>query len=184
MKAPILYRNSTGLLIVDVQERLYPYLERPCEILHSMQQTIKGFQILGLPIIVSEQYPQGLGSTIPAIKQLLPEDQIYLTKTTFSCLGDEQIKKYLLNLKITQWVIIGIEAHVCVLQTAKALSNEGKDVVVLNDAISSRSIYDLSTSIGEMRDAKIRVSSVETILFELVADSKAAEFKQISALVK
>lgn len=184
MTAPVLHRHSTGLLIIDVQERLYPYLERPCEVLHAMQQTIKGFQILGLPIIVSEQYPQGLGSTIPAIKQLLPKDQIYLTKTSFSCLGDAQTKKHLLDLKISQWVLIGIEAHVCVLQTAKALHNEGKAVVVLNDAISSRSIYDLSTSIGEMRDARIRVSSVETILFELVADSKAAEFKQISTLVK
>lgn len=184
MKAPILDKKSTGLLLIDVQERLYPHLERPCELLSSIQQVIKGFQILKLPIFVSEQYPQGLGTTLPAIKQLLPADQQFLTKTSFSCLGDEQIKKQLLDTNIFHWVLVGIEAHVCVLQTAKALLNEGKNVVVLNNAISSRSIYDLSTAIGELRDAKIRVSTVETVLFELLADSTAAEFKQISALVK
>lgn len=83
-----------------------------------------------------------------------------------------------------QWVLIGIEAHVCVLQTAKDLIAEGKQVVVLNDAIGSRSIYDFSTAIAEMRDCGVRITSTETILFELLRNSQAAEFKAMSQLIK
>jgi nicotinamidase-related amidase len=99
-------------------------------------------------------------------------------------LNDPELNKYLLALPVQQWVLIGIEAHVCVLQTAKDLLRENKQVVVLNDAISSRSIYDFATAIAEMRDCGVRISSAETILFELLKDSKAEEFKQISHLVK
>lgn len=83
-----------------------------------------------------------------------------------------------------EWIVVGIEAHVCILQTARDLQVAGNRVVVLNDAISSRSIYDYSTAIAEMRDEGIRISSVETLLFELMQDSKCPEFKQVSQLIK
>jgi nicotinamidase-related amidase len=179
-----LKKDQTGLLIVDVQEKLIPLVERSPELLAAIQKTIKGFQILGIPISVSEQYPQGLGTTVAGIKSLLGEKQKYFTKTTFSCLEDNAIKNSLLALPINQWVLIGIEAHVCIFQTAKDLVNSGKQVVVLNDAISSRSIYDFSTAIAELRDFGVRISSVETVLFELLNSSEAPEFKKISQLLK
>lgn len=179
-----LSRQKTGLLIIDVQERLFSHIERPCEILEVMQKVLKGFQILNLPIVVSEQYPQGLGSTILALKNLLRSQDRLFAKTTFSCLADATLQTEILKMPIEQWVLMGIEAHVCVLQTAKDLLKQGKQVAVLNDAISSRSIYDFSTAIAEMRDIGVRVTSAETILFELVHDSKTAEFKDISTLVK
>lgn len=179
-----LQRNNTALLVIDVQEKLIKYEDRSVEVLQAIQKAIKGFQILRLPIVVTEQYPQGLGSTVAGLKCLLGDQQRYLSKTTFSCLGDPSLKKEIEAMGVKQWVIVGIEAHVCVLQTAKDLIREGMDVVVLNDAITSRSIYDFSTAIAEMRDDGIRISSTETVLFELLGDSEAAEFKKISQLVK
>ncbi len=179
-----LSRFSTALLIVDVQEKLFPLVERYVEVRGEMEKVIRGFQILQIPIYVSEQYPRGLGETIPDIKNLLGPAQFYLSKTTFSCMGDKTIEDILLSTGISQWVLIGIEAHVCILQTAKGLLEAGKEVVVLNDAISSRSIYDYSTAIAEMRDMGIRITSSETALFELMHDAKAPEFKAISELIK
>nr|MBA3817010.1 isochorismatase family protein [Parachlamydiaceae bacterium] len=173
-----------ALLLIDVQEKLFPYVENSCIVMQSMQKTIRGFQILGLPIYVTEQYPKGLGNTVGVLKGILGDSQKYLIKTTFSCLDDADIKKELLNLPIDQWVIIGIEAHVCILQTVKDLLLSDKKVVVLNDAISSRSIYDFSTAIAELRDCGARISSSETVLFELLRTSKASEFKEISQLIK
>lgn len=180
----ILSRQKCGLMIIDVQDKVFRTVENPCEVMYNMQKAIKGALLLGLPIVVTEQYPQGLGSTIGAIKALLGEKQVYLPKTTFSCLGDAAIKDQILAMPIDQWILVGIEAHVCILQTAMELIEAKKQVVVLNDCISSRSIYDFSTAIAEMRDIGVRVSSTETVLFELIKDSKAAEFKQLSQLIK
>lgn len=179
-----LNRKNTGLLVIDVQEKLFPYVENSCIVMQTLQKAIRGFQILKLPIYVTEQYPKGLGGTMATLKGVFGEKQHYLEKTTFSCMDNEEVKKSLLGAPISQWVVSGIEAHVCVLQTVKDLLESGKQVTVLNDAISSRSIYDFSTAIAEMRDYGARISSTETVLFELLRDSKAAEFKEISQLIK
>lgn len=184
MKNFFLDRKHTGLIVVDVQEKLFSKVERGAEVLEVMLQLIKSFQILQLPIVVTEQYPQGLGPTLPILKQSFCKEQKYLAKTSFSCVADPKIKDHLFSLPIQTWVVIGIEAHVCILQTVKDLLADGKDVVVINDAITSRSIFDFSTAIGEMRDMGVRVSSAETVLFELLRDSKVPEFKAVSQLIK
>lgn len=179
-----LSRENTSLLIIDVQEKLIKLVDHSAEILCNIQKIIKGFQILRIPIVVSEQYPQGLGSTVPALQTYLGEGISYVEKTSFSCLGSADLKKRFLSQPAKNWVLCGIEAHVCVLQTAKDLLGEGKGVVVLNDAISSRSIFNYSTAIAELRDMGARITSTETILFELVEDAKNPEFKAISQLIK
>lgn len=179
-----LAREKTALLVIDVQEKLFPHVENSCHIMQALQKIIRGFQILELPIFVTEQYPAGLGHTVASLKGILGPEQTYMSKTTFSCLDDPAVKEDLLKKNIEQWVIVGIEAHVCVLQTAKDLIENEKQVIVPNDAISSRSIYDYSTAIAEMRDCGVRISSTETVLFELLRNSKAAEFKEISQLIK
>ena len=184
MRSFSLSREKTGLLVVDVQERLFPYIDHSCEVMKAMQKALQGFKILQLPIVVSEQYPQGLGETIGGLKAYLEAEQKFWTKSSFSCMEEPELRQYILSLPIQQWVLMGIEAHVCVLQTVRDLLSADKQVVVLNDAVSSRSIYDFSTAIAEMRDCGARISSIETILFELLKNSKAPEFKQISQLVK
>jgi nicotinamidase-related amidase len=179
-----LSRESCGLLVIDVQENLFQYVDRSCEVMQQIQLLIKAFQIMNMPIFVTEQYPQGLGSTVNGLKACLGNSQHYLSKTTFSCLKDPQIKELLLSKPINQWILIGIEAHICVLQTAKDFLLENKQVAIANNAITSRSIYDFSTAIAEMRDIGVRVTSTETLLFELLLDSKDDNFKQIVELIK
>jgi nicotinamidase-related amidase len=176
--------KNTALLVVDVQEKLVRLVDRCADVMSNIQKVIKGFEILKIPAVVTEQYPQGLGETVPALKSYFGDKQKYFAKTAFSCLADPVIKNEILAMAVENWVIIGIEAHVCVLQSAKDLLNAGKNVVVLNDAITSRSIFDYSTAIAELRDAGARITSTETILFELLGDAKKPEFKAISQLIK
>jgi len=179
-----LAKDKTAVLVIDIQDKLFKHVDRACEVLEIMEKAIKGFQILQLPIFVTEQYPQGLGHTIVGLRTCLGQKQQYLPKTSFSCLGDAHIKQQLLSSSRQQWVLMGLEAHVCILQTAKDLLAANQQVVVLNDAITSRSIYDFSTAIAELRDMGARISSAETVLFELLGDSKSPEFKSISQLLK
>lgn len=178
-----LERKTTGLLVIDVQERLFPEVDRAPEVIRSIKKVVEGFQILQIPIVLTEQYPQGLGPTVSSLNQLL-QGTTPLIKTTFSCLGDLAIRDKLLAMPIKQWVLVGIEAHVCVLQTARDLLQAGCQVVVLNDAIASRFKDDFSVAISELKSIGARVSTSETVLFELLKDSKALEFKKISQLIK
>lgn len=179
-----LIKSQTGLLIVDVQERLFSTVDHAQEMLHSTLKLIQACQIFSLPIVVTEQYPQGLGETIWPIRNLLDSGYHPFVKTAFSCTDDPKLHQLFSQSSTTQWIVIGIEAHICVLQTAKGLIELGKTVVVPNDAISSRSIFDFSTAIAEMREEKIRISSTETLIFELLKDARAPEFKSINQLIK
>lgn len=179
-----LTRKNCALLVIDVQDKVFAHVDRGMDVFKNIQKAVQGFQTLHMPIVVTEQYPEGLGSTIMPLQMALGKEYQPKMKSTFSCMDDPALNKYLMSLPIQQWVLAGIEAHICILQTAKALIRAGKQVTVLNDAISSRSIFDFSTSIAEMRDEGVRISSVETVLFELLRDSHAPEFKAISDLVK
>lgn len=176
--------ESSALLVIDVQEKLFPHIDRPCEVMEKMQLLIRGIQLLNVPVVVTEQYPAGLGPTIKPLSDLIGEAGLYPSKTTFSALGDDKVKKVLTGMQKEQWIVVGIEAHVCVLQTVHDLLNENKEVVVINDAISSRSIYDFSSAIADMRDMGARIASTETVLFELFHDAKHPQFKAFSALLK
>jgi nicotinamidase-related amidase len=179
-----LQSSQTVLLIVDMQEKIFATVDRGSDILNTLCKLVKGFQILSLPILQSEQYPQGLGPTVPSLKNILGQSYHPWVKSTFSCLDDPDFFNCVISLPYQQWVVTGIEAHICVLQTVKGLLKAGKQVVVPNDTITSRSIYDFSTAIAEMRDAGARISCAETILFELLKDSKHPQFKSISNLIK
>jgi nicotinamidase-related amidase len=179
-----LQSEQTGLLIVDMQEKIFATVDRGSDILNTICKLVKGFQILDLPIFLSEQYPQGLGQTVKPIQAVLGDAYHPWIKSTFSCLDNLDFFNMIISHPHTQWIVVGIEAHICVLQTVKGLLKAGMQVTVLNDAITSRSIYDFSTAIAEMRDAGTRVSCTETVLFELIKDSKHPKFKSISDLIK
>lgn len=168
--------KKAALAVIDVQEKLYPLVEHACPMLEKIQTMIKGCTLVGVPTFITEQYPKGLGATIKAISDLVPKENILPSKTLFS--GAEILPDY------QHWIIVGIEAHVCVQQTVYDLVKQGKEVVVINDAISSRSIYDFATAIAEIRDYGARVTSVECALFELFHDAKHPNFKELSNLIK
>jgi nicotinamidase-related amidase len=176
--------RRAALLILDVQEKLFPHVDHPCEVMEKMTLLIQGIKLLDLPIIATEQYPQGLGPTIKPLRDLIGQEAFYPAKTSFSALGDPQVNRAVEELGRSQWIVMGIEAHVCVLQTVRDLIGQGKEVIVVNDAITSRSVYDFSSAIAEMRDMGARIATTETVLFELLGDAKHPKFKAFSALIR
>jgi nicotinamidase-related amidase len=179
-----LAQNNCGLWLVDVQEKLIPEMDRAGEVLETLAFLLKAREILGLPLIVTEQYPQGLGPTTGRLKKWIPANQMIYAKTTFSGYSNIRIREAVDSLSVRNWILVGIEAHICVLQTAKDLLLNGKKVVVLNDAITSRSIYDYSTAVGDLKDMGARITSVETVIYEILRDSSHPDFKALLSLVK
>src|ERR1700733_14257113 len=107
--------DTSALLLIDIQEKLFPLVERSDEVLRSLILLIKGMHILRLPLFVTDQYPKGLGTIVFPLKQLLGPSQIYHAKTTFSSLCDHSFHDLVSSLPIKQWILAGIETHVCVL---------------------------------------------------------------------
>lgn len=184
MEKRFLDKARTGLWVVDVQENLFPHIDHSCEILEKICFIVEAARRLNLSIFVTEQYPQGLGSTIDPIKSRLAPDQPIFSKTAFSGYYEPVIKQAVDHTGVETWILVGIEAHICVLQTAKDLLDGGKNVVVLNDAVSSRSLLDFSTAMSELKSVGVRLSCCESVVYELIRDASSTEFKQILPLVK
>lgn len=176
--------QETALLIVDVQEKLFSKIEGKNELQRVLLQAIEAFQILNIPIIISEQYPEKLGSTLEILKEKLILSTPTYDKSTFSALKDEKIKEAIYNLNKKSWVLVGIESHVCVLQSALGLLDLKREVIVLQDGIGSRDINHKMIAISEMRKNNVRISCLETLLFELLGHAKHSKFKEISALLR
>ena len=172
--------KKTGLLLIDIQENLFPFIERGQEVIHCLSKLVKTAQLLSVPIVCTEQFR--LGPTLPIIQSWgIPQA---IEKSTFSCVRSEAVEKVLKESPVEEWILCGIEAHICILQTAKDLLKMGKKVSIPNDAISSRSIFDFSTAIAELRDVGARITSSEIILFEWIKDSQHPKFKEFLSIVK
>lgn len=179
-----LQRAETAVWLVDVQENLFSCIDRKDEVLDNICFFLQAASILKLPLVVTEQYPKGLGKTVETLRQFLPKNQPILEKTAFSGYFDKEIRKMVDAIEAKNWILIGIETHICMLQTAKDLVNAGKNVIVLNDATSSRSLYDFSTGIAELKECGVRISNCETVLYEMVRDASSPEFKTLLPLIK
>lgn len=178
----ILKEKTIGL-VVDIQERLVPVMEENEQFVENCIKLIQGLQILGLPLVVTQQYTKGLGETIPEIKAVINDFQ-YIEKKDFSCLDEPVVAEKLALLGIQNVIICGIESHVCVLQTAIDLKEAGFVPVVVMDCVSSRSFDNMDLASERFRHEGIMMTSLESILFELTRSASAAEFKEISKLVK
>lgn len=179
-----LQREQTQLLVVDIQEKLLPFIDRHESVVAQSAKLLRAADVLGVPVIVSEQYPQGLGPTHAAIREATPAGAAHCTKMTFSCCADEGGRAALQRTQRRQVLLIGIETHVCVLQTALDLAAEGAVPVVLADAVGSRRDLDHRVALERMRSAGVVVSTVESVIFELVHASGTDLFKRILPIVK
>jgi len=179
-----LKRNLVGLLVIDVQERLLKAMFDEKQVLSKIVKTIEGFKLLERPVVVTEQYPKGLGGTVDAVRKAMGDDFEPIEKTTFSAWGTKEFADMVRATAVQQWVIVGLETHICTLMTAKDLVECGKQVVVVGDGTTSRKERDHLLALDEMRHSGIRVSSLETVLFELLGDAASVSFKAISQLVK
>lgn len=184
MLANFINPSKTVLLVTDVQEKIFPAMLNAASVLNSICLLIQAFQQMHLPILVTEQNPNGLGTTLPEVRELLKTHYHPWIKTTFSSLDNESFLNHLSALGAIHVVVVGFEAHICILQTAKSLQQIGKEPVVLADATTSRYAFNYQLALNEMRQEKIRVTSLETLLFELLKDSTSPYFKMISSLVK
>ncbi len=179
----LLDADCAQLLIVDVQERLLPAMADPQGVVEGCAKLMRAAPLLSVPILVSEQYPKGLGPTVAELAALVPPECVR-DKIAFSCFADEGLRQALEARKRRQVVIGGIEAHVCVLQTALMLSAGGFDVFVAADAVSSRSPDSVDLAMGRLRAAGVSVVNSEMVLFEWVERAGTDTFKQISRLVR
>lgn len=179
----ILKKESTALLVIDIQERILPVIKKNEDVVDNTVKLIKGFKTLGSPIYYTEQYPKGLGETTQQIKNELSKTDA-IQKMSFSCSGAGDLFEELKKKSITQIVVCGIESHVCVQQTVLDLLANEFQVDLAADAVSSRKKFDYKTALRRMRDNGAEVTSTEAVLFELLEVCGTDEFKAVSKLVK
>ena len=171
--------DEATLLVIDVQEKLVAMLE-DANVKTDSIKLAKAASILNIPTIITEQYPKGLGSTIQEIKDSLPNAE-YVEKTSFSAFKEDDVKKLLSQKQV---ILFGIETHICVLQTAMDLLNEGYEVFIVQNACGSRKEENKNAALRRLIHAGAQIVTTEMVLFELLESSKHPNFKEVQALIK
>jgi len=179
----MLSTDNTALIVIDVQEKLFRVMLHKEALAENLQKIIKGAQVLEIPQLITEQKPILLGTTIPEIKNLLPHSQP-INKSSFSCCGEQKFLNKLSALNCKQLLLAGIEAHICVYQTALELLEKGYEVQVLADCVSSRTEENKKLGLERIKEAGGSITSVEIVLFELMRVAEGGTFKEISKIVK
>ncbi|MEY4179551.1 MAG: hypothetical protein RLY70_3125 [Planctomycetota bacterium] len=182
-------RDDTVLLVIDMQERLVPVVRNPDRLVWNVVRLLQGANVLGVPAIATEQYPRGLGATLPSIVAGLAATSdgaagAIPDKLSFSAFGCAAIRERLVAIGRPNVLVCGIETHVCVLQTVLDLTHAGYRVFLAEDAVESRSEADRQTALRRMEAAGTTLTTVESALFEWCVEAGTPEFKQISQLVK
>jgi nicotinamidase-related amidase len=178
-----LTRTRAGLVVVDVQQRLLPAIFEKERVLQNVLRLIQGAAILKVPVFATEQYRKGLGPTAPEVAVAIP-GFAPMEKLAFSACGAAGFLTALKNRKVSETILCGIEAHVCVSQTCLDLLDDGFRVFVAADAVSSRTPENYRVGLDRMRAAGAVIVSTEMVLFELLEQAGTVEFKQILKLVK
>lgn len=180
----ILDPAKVALVVVDIQEAFRHAIGDFAVVASRASMAVRGFQILGLPVIITEQYPKGLGRTAEEILFTLPPEFEFVEKTAFSSCGASEFTDQLQTAKAKQVVLCGLETHICVSQTAHDLISAGYEVHLLTDCVASRYSHDREAGLKKMIDSGVVPSSMEMALFELMRDAKHEQFKEIQDLVK
>jgi nicotinamidase-related amidase len=178
-----LERERAALVVVDVQEAFRPAVLDFDEVVRNVATLAAGARALSVPILVTEQYPKGLGRTVPELEEQLDGVE-RIEKVCFSAAGSDEFNRALAGSGRDQVLLCGIESHVCVNQTADDLIGRGITVHVAQDAVTSRSDENRRLGVHKMERGGAVVTSVETALFELLGAAGTPEFKEIQRLVK
>ena len=177
--ARVLDRGRAALVVVDVQEAFRPAVRDFDAVTEGVAALLRGAHILGLPVVVTEQYPKGLGSTVPEVAEHLDGVEP-IAKVSFSAAAADGFD---LGGR-DQALVCGIESHVCVSQTAHDLLDRGVEVHVARDAVTSRTEENRELGLHKMEGSGAVLTSVETALFELLGAAGTDEFKQVQGLIK
>ena len=175
--------NNALVLLIDIQEKLVHATRADNEALNA-SKIFKASNILNIPTIVTEQYPNGLGSTVEIIKSYYNNDTKIFEKNSFSALNEENIALEIEKSSKKQIILFGIELHICVLQTALDLISRGYEVFIVKNACKSRSDEDFNLALDLLKQKGASIISVEILLFELLETSKHPKFKEVQALIK
>ena len=176
--------GQTALAVVDMQESFRRPIHDFAEVAARVALVAHAAQLLGVPVVVTEQYPKGLGRTASEIRAVLPEGLEPIEKTAFSSCGAGEFVARLERAGARQVLLCGIEAHVCVNQTAHDLLARGYQVHLLADCVSSRSPQNKQVGVEKMLRSGALPSSTELALFELMRDARHEQFKEIQKLIK
>ncbi|MFG0774164.1 hydrolase [Vibrio plantisponsor] len=179
----MLNKENSGLIIVDVQGKLARLVSNSDVVISNCAKLIQGAQVLGLPIIWLEQNPEKLGQTVNELRALLI-DHSPIAKFTFDAYRDPNFVEAIKTSGKTSWLICGIEAHICVYQTAVHLKNIGFEVNLVSDCVSSRDQSNKDLAIHKLAGSGVDITGLEMCLYELVEDCRAPEFKKILNLIK
>lgn len=176
----MLKASDALVIMIDMQEKLVNATNAETEVKQA-EKIIKASEILNIPVLVSEQYPKGLGQTLPELKN---DKEKYIEKTSFSLLKEDSTLDMIRLFHKKQIILFGIETHICVYQTAMDLMKKGYEVYLIKDACKSRKEYEYNAGIDLMRQNGIKISCVEIALFELLESSKHPHFKEVQQLIK
>lgn len=175
--------QDTMALIVDYQQSLMKVMLQTEQMAKHSAILIEGLKLLDIPMIITQQYTKGLGMSSPFVYEAAGTDQ-YLDKTTFGCMGDQEIARQVKALDRKNVIVCGIEAHICVLQTCIGLAEQGYRPILVVDCISSRRESDLKTAVTRAVQEGVTITTYESILFELMQKAGGDTFKKISKLIK
>lgn len=174
--------GNTLVLVVDIQERLMPVLQQPQAFTQACRTLLSGTALLGVPALVTEQYPKGLGHTVADVRLMLKDTPVF-EKTRFSAATPE-VMEAIAAAGREHIVLIGCETHICVLQTAQDLLAAGKAVYVPQECVSSRTAANIANGLAQIQAAGGRIGNVESLLFQLLEDAKHPQFKAVSKLIQ
>lgn len=175
--------EKTALVLIDVQEKLIPVMHEKETMLNNLKRLIPALNMLEVPVLVTEQIPEKIGPTLPELAGLL-SGGTPISKSAFSCCGAPEFIEKLEELEVTDILLTGIEAHVCVYQTARDLLAAGYNVHLVRDAITSRAPENRQTAFDAMEYAGAMPTCTETVIFELMRDAKHEKFRDILKLIK
>ena len=178
----IINENNCIIVIIDIQEKLVNII-KDSTIKENAVHIAKTANILNIPVLITEQYPKGLGSTIQDIKDSVC-NAVYIEKTNFNAFSEQKFKEYISNTNKKQIIIFGIETHICVLQTIYDILNKGFDIFLVENASGSRNDKDKEIAIERLRKAGCEIVTTEMVIFELLKSSRHPKFKEIQALIK
>ena len=176
--------DNAVLVVIDIQERLVPAMPQKVylRLRDTVEMLVSAAELLGVPVVTTEQYPKGIGHTVPELANACKDNLI--EKVSFGCCGEPNFLAALKDLGRSQVIIAGMEAHVCVYQTVLGLLEDGYHVHLLRDAICSRNKTDYLSGMDNAAQAGAVVTTAETVLFQMLQKSTHAQFRAVSKLVK
>jgi nicotinamidase-related amidase len=180
----LLSREGTVLIIFEMQERLLPAVHEHKRVLKNIQNIVRSARILNLPIILTEQYPKGLGQTVPDIHEVLGDDVKTIEKLSFSAFGSGEFRARLKELDAKTLILCGLESHICINQTAHDALQEGFKVHVLADGTSSRTKKNHKAGLKKMQHSGVVITTTEMALYEIMEVAKTDEFNEVLKVLK